>query len=187
MRYTPQKYWQDRGQNYSVSADTNDEIDNLTNLVKTYVRNGDTILEIGPGYGRVYQHLVKNRIPAEKFTLCDFVESMRRKCELLTDVLPDPWDGKTLPYPNNSFDFVISFSVMLHVPRRDFINHWAENVRVARRFLYVATYDGPREGLAQHCFTHRYRDFISAFGLRVVDERPFKNGTRVNWLLEKVI
>ena len=188
MAYDPQKYWERRGGDYNVSADTTRELDNLRQLVTTYIGEHDHVLEIGPGYGRIFQHLlITTDIQRGNFYLCDFVDSMRHECEQRTGRLPDSWDGITLPYADRSFDFVISFSVMLHVPPADIIQHFRETCRVSRKFVYIATYNGGQEGVADHCFSHPYLDYVYAFGMRVVDRKEFMDGLRVNYLLEKVI
>ena len=116
--------------------------------------------------------------------LCDFVESMRYNCLRNTDRLPDYWDGKILPYSDNSFDFVISFSVLLHVPSCDIENIIAEHIRVCRKHFFIATYAGGLGKLAEHCFEHDYKSLFEKFEIKIVDEKFFQNGLRVNWLLE---
>lgn len=186
MNYIPKKYWQERGKNYSVSADTSKELLSLKYLLKVFGKKNDNILEIGSGYGRIYNYLNESQdfeIPF--YTMCDFVKSMRDECENQTGIRPDPWDGKTLPYYGDIFDWVISFSVMLHVPPSVFYNHFRETVRVSRKYIYIATYYGPNKNLSKHCFRHNYDSLIEEFKLDIVYKRLFMEGKRINWLLRK--
>jgi len=188
MNYNPQQYWQDRGQDYSVAVDTSAELEHLSQLVNIYVPSNRSVLEVGSGYGRVFEYLMKQtNLLYDNIYLCDFVNSMRYECQSRTGVFPDKWDGVTLPYDDKMFGLVISFSVMLHVPPADIINHWSEHVRVCDKYMFVATYNGPSEGTADHCFSHAYEDFIYAFGMKMVDRKEFMNGARVNYFLERMI
>jgi len=184
--YNPNQYWQERGKNYTVSADTSIELMTLRYLLKILGKNDQKILEVGPGYGRIYNYLKEDlSIDLFHFTMCDFVKSMREECEARTGIKPDLWNGKKLPYSDNAFDWVISFSVMLHVPESNILKHFEETIRVADRYIYIATYYGPNKGLAKHCFSHDYDSMVDRFKLEVVYKRSFMDGLRVNWLLKK--
>jgi SAM-dependent methyltransferase len=101
-------------------------------------------------------------------------------CELRTGLRVDWWDGITLPYEDDSFDWVISFSVLLHVPPSDIARHVSEMLRVARRYLFVSTYTGSGDGLAAHCFAHDYALFD---GLCEVEYRHFSEEDNTQWLI----
>ena len=153
MIYNPEDYWHKRGTDYQASGETleSPEVENLKKLINKFAIINNTFLEVGSGYGRIYNVLKsqwyisgvddswpkndshKNEIPIPgkydvreiiphsfcNYHMCDFVESMRYNCLRNTDILPDYWNGITLPYPDKRFDFVISFSVFLHVPPAD--------------------------------------------------------------------
>jgi len=186
MTYNPKKYWTDRGKDYSVSADTSSELKNLSSLVLEYGQPGDLIMEIGSGYGRIYDYLLmKGYLKDKAYFMCDISETMIQECKERTKIEPALWDGIKIPHCDNTFDMVISFSVMLHVPPFEIFNHFKESVRVCKKYLYVATYCGPSKGLSKHCFRHDYDLLIEHFGLKIVDAKPFMGGLRINWLLEK--
>lgn len=191
MTYDPIKYWQDRGENYTIAPDDDvqEETENLVDLIFSNLTPPRyEILEVGSGYGRIYMELTdRYGFQGCQISMCDISDSMREKCRQITGVLPESWDGITLPYRSHTFDLVISFSVMLHVPPVDIIHHFSEHVRVSKKYLYIATYNTGVERTAACVFEHAYDDFIFAFGLRVVDRKLFRDGLRVNWLLEKVI
>jgi len=188
MNYDPKQYWEERGKNYTVSADTSMELKNLAGLISEYARAGDFFLEIGSGYGRIFQFLMDNDFLANKsYSMCDISQSMIYNCYINTGIMPGLWDGKILPYEDNCFDWTISFSVMLHVPPADIFNHFKENIRVCKKYLYIATYYGPKRGLAKHNFRHSYDLMIEELDLKIIDKKIFMDGLRVNWLLEKKI
>ena len=188
MTYNAEKYWHDRGVDYSVSVDTSAEVSNLIVLSKKYLEPKNTILDIGSGYGRIFQEFQKHPIiDLNNYKMCDFVQSMRYNCFRKTGRLPDYWDGKELPYYTEEFDLVISFSVFLHVPPDMLEQVFDEHCRVCKKYMFVATYAGGPEGLAKHCFSHDYEELFynCGLGLEIIDEKYFMDGKRVNWLLKK--
>ncbi len=185
MAYNPKEYWNKRGAKYEAPAEKDDELENLKKIVCTVGEQSTKFFEVGSGYGRIWIELsTMHPIPPINYTMCDFVNSMRHNCQQITGHLPDRWDGKTLPYADNQFDFVISFSVLLHVPPCDIENIIQEHVRVCRKNIFIATYAGGLEKLAEHCFEHKYKAIFEKLGLKIVDEKFFQDGLRVNWLLE---
>ncbi len=175
--YNPREYWgQPRKRNRVVVPIAVAEVTTLARTLR--MLEPASVLEVGSGWGRVYVALKPLGL-AENWTLCDFTEHQRQRCFAVMGIEPDAWDGVTLPYADDSFDLVLSFDVMLHVPPSDLARFVAEHVRVARRWLYVATL---RLGVsaAAHCFVHDY-DFAP---MRQVTLAKF--GDRAHWLLEKL-
>jgi ubiquinone/menaquinone biosynthesis C-methylase UbiE len=178
--YEPAKYWQQRGKNYH-HEENNEEMD----ILKFFLDDHSvlSILEVGSGYGRVYSYL-DTWIP---YTMVDFVDSFRETCYAKTRIMPDKWDAKTLPYSDNSFDLVLSFSVLLHVPFEDIRNHLRELMRVSKKYVFIATCDtGGDYGLDEgHCFRHDYRSLFAELGFTVQNTIVTCNGMRKVFMLRK--
>jgi len=176
MTYDPLTYWgRPRKRNQVVIPIAAAEVTTLARVLRLLAPA--STLEVGSGWGRLYVALRSLGL-AQGVTLCDFTEHQRKRCLAFTGVEPDAWDGVTLPYEDDSFDLVLSFDVMLHVPPADLAQFVAEHVRVTRRWLYVATV---RKGsdVAAHCFVHEY-DFAP---MRTVKLAEFNR--RSHYLLEK--
>ena len=152
--YDPKKYWEERGDHYKAEEDPND-FAILSDLAKNH--GVQMILEVGSGYGRIYKGFREKasslNIP---YFMCDFAASMRLKCFESTNILPDSWDGVTLPYKDKTFDCVVSVNVMLHVPPDKIEAFIKEHKRVAARYLFVISGNQFSEPLAAHCFDHDY-------------------------------
>jgi hypothetical protein len=177
--YHPRTYWQQRGNDYEM-VECPDELESLCGWFKSL--EAERILEVGAGWGRIYSQWRGLKLSGS-YTMCDFVGSMLDGCQRATGTRPDEWDGKRLPYPDDSFDLVVSFSVFLHVPPIDLKPMLAEHVRVCGRWLFVASLDGYDDRLSPHCFVHDYESTFAELGLEVADKRQF--GDRAHWLLRK--
>jgi len=133
---------------------------------------------------RIYRHLRQTGYNGP-ITLCDFVESFRQRCRETVGILPDWWDGQTLPYDDGSFDFVLSFSVLHHVLPQDLDQVFVEHVRVTSRWLYIsvglpAQSEGPN-------ILHAYGPLMAKHNLAVVKRRWFEKRRKKNYLLQKGI
>jgi glycosyltransferase involved in cell wall biosynthesis/ubiquinone/menaquinone biosynthesis C-methylase UbiE len=183
--YKPQEYWENRGANYEVNTkeyNSDTEIPILENIIEKNNLSGSAILEVGSGYGRIYQEVGRK---CSNYTMCDFSNSMRRECKMRTNILPDYWDGLKLPYPDNSFDLVILFSVLLHVPDEKIKKFFAEISRVTGNYIFIASYTGHLSITADHVFKHDYNKIFKEEGLKTVFEKKIKDGLRTNWLVKK--
>jgi 2-polyprenyl-3-methyl-5-hydroxy-6-metoxy-1,4-benzoquinol methylase len=104
-----------------------------------YVRPGDHVLDVGFGLGYGL------RILSEKADTVVGIEIDRKAVSRARRTLAGhgktcelrQYDGKTIPYPANSFDVVTCVDVIEHVP--DYAGMLAEMVRVSRRTVIVST------------------------------------------------
>lgn len=188
--YNPKRYWQKRGKHYE-HLESQDELVNLEICIREYPPERRRLLEIGAGDGRVYLFLKDKALGLEdRFAMCDFVDSFRSACMRNTGIMPDKWNGKSLIYGDSSFYFVISFSVLLHVPSPNIDSFFKEHVRVAEKYLFIATWHEkekePRRKSSSHCFEHDYFSLFERNNLRILKNMECENPKRGNWLLEKI-
>lgn len=141
-------------------------------------------LDVGSGIGEVYMHL--NHYNATRhYVMCDFVNTMRRRCAYYTGITPELWDGKVLPYEGDSFDMVLSVAVFLHVPPADLDRVFAEHVRVSGHWIIVASFAGSASSInSEHCFAHNYTQMFKRHAVNIVDRRSFKKTRQGHWLLK---
>lgn len=186
--YDPKTYWSEMGKDYRAKSEREDELLNLESCIHKYVPPKESILEVGAGNGRVYLFL-RDKIPKieGRFEMCDFVDSFRKACEQNTGILPFEWDGRALLCSDGEFYFVVSFSVLLHVPESDINEVFKEHVRAARRYLFIATWFEAGDDWASHgpYFRHDYFSLFEENNLRVAETLKCSNPRRANWLLEK--
>lgn len=175
--YDPVEYWAKRGRNFpqtvkSVIPRRRPEYDNLIDWVRE-IRPRE-ILEVGSGWGAIYR-ILDDRNLANNFTMCDFVDSMRNGCLQVTGILPDYWDGKILPYADDSFDLVLNFRVLQHTLPGNIEAFIAEEARVARRWIFVASIRETNRPitLSGHIFIHNYIHFFEHRGLQLKWEKQF--------------
>ena len=76
--------------------------------VKPFLPAGQTIIEIGAGNGLVAQALAD--ATAADFTLLDVVDYNQSKLPMRV------YDGKKIPFPDNSFDYALLIFVLHHNP-----------------------------------------------------------------------
>lgn len=184
LGYNPELYWENRGLRYRHREHA-DELGHLEKFIKKYAKN-QKILEVGAGYGRVYKYLISKNLKPD-FTMCDFVDSFRNKCKEFTGILPDKWDGKILPYQDNGFHFVISFSVCLHVPFDKIDMFLKEHARVSSNYIFIATwYEGGGVKISgSYCFEHDYYFLFKKYNLEIIEEIKCCKNRRRNWILKK--
>jgi SAM-dependent methyltransferase len=108
----------------------------LADILRPFIRPGIELLEIGCASGYYYEtleYLLNARI---KYTGADYSSPL---VSMARDYYPQATfhvaDGADLPFPDASFDMVVSSGVLLHVP--NYTAHIAETVRVARELIAV--------------------------------------------------
>ncbi len=172
-------------------GETGAEGENLLEWMRRYLGVGPYILEVGSGTGRIWE-LVENAhwdhwaFPSVAYDMCDVSPVMVEKCYENTGVKPTLLTSKTLPYDDDTFCLVISYSVLLHIPPANIAQHLAELARVSRRYVFVSTFDNSGdEPLTMYCFRHPYNDLFDAAGLEVVLFKAFRETRTGSYWLRK--
>lgn len=106
----------------------------LAQALKAILSPGDSILEVGCASGYYYEILEYLLNARFRYLGVDYSEPMIAMAYQYYPKTPFiVADGASLPFPRDSFDCVITSSVLLHVP--NFREHVAEAVRVAREYV----------------------------------------------------
>ena len=147
--------------------------------IEPYLGTGDRILDIGSGSGHIARRLKEMGYAV---TALDIVDK-----SMFEDVRPVRYDGKTIPFADDSFDIAFLVTVLHHVT--DPVALLRETKRVARRIVVI---EDLYRGVLQKYLTYAMdsilnREFIGhphsnkskeeweeafrALGLTIVDQR----------------
>ncbi len=140
-----------------------------------------SVLEVGCGTGA---NLTDLEIPAAG------VDVNLKALEKVPDgVLTCCADAAYLPFAADSYDLVLTFGVLIHIPPRELARSMTEIVRVARRFVFCAEYAGNEEVPYRGgvLWRRNYRLLYEAMNLVAIDQgtlsgQPWDSGT-IDWTL----
>ncbi|MBS0471425.1 MAG: class I SAM-dependent methyltransferase [Proteobacteria bacterium] len=111
-----------------------DKASNIFAMVEPFRDEITDVLEVGCGTGVVLQKLAERGL-GRLLTGIEIAEERVASTVADRAILIVPYDGKTIPFPDASFDLVYATHVLEHVTNpRGFL---LELRRVARRFVYV--------------------------------------------------
>lgn len=102
----------------------------------------DSLLDVGGSEGYMcgaIRHLFGVRVRS-----CDLSREAGKRAEEIFNVDADTVDGVSLPYPDNSFDVVLSSETLEHIP--DYPQVLNDLLRVAKKAVIVTVpHDGPKK------------------------------------------
>ncbi|PIP18472.1 MAG: hypothetical protein COX42_00645 [Parcubacteria group bacterium CG23_combo_of_CG06-09_8_20_14_all_35_6] len=97
--------------------------------IKPYIKNSSRLIDIGSGTGDIADLLNKQDINITPVDVVDF-----HGPRLVKTVI---YDGKTLPFPSQSFDTALLLMVLHHTPNPETV--FAEAFRVANEVIVIET------------------------------------------------
>ena len=106
----------------------------LADLIETFTRPGDRLLEVGCGMGLIAIELARRgrRVTGVEVSEVS-LEVARRRAEGVEGVAFEQVAGMGLPFADASFDFVYSIEVLEHLHPDDVAAHLAEVDRILKR------------------------------------------------------
>ena len=100
----------------------------------------ESFLDVGGAEG--YMSAVIRKVFGVKVRSCDLSEEACERAREIFQMEADPVDGVALPYPDQSFDVVLSSESLEHIPQYETV--LKELLRVARKAVIVTVpHDGP--------------------------------------------
>jgi len=122
--------WSRLGEEWTKDASWKSRV--VSELLVPHVREGSTVLEIGPGGGRWTEFLIRR---AKRLIVLDVAE---RALDLCRERFPDSnlelllGDGRTIALPEASVDAIWSYDVFVHVNPLDARSYFAEFNRILK-------------------------------------------------------
>lgn len=95
--------------------------------IEPWIAYGDRVIEVGSGPGSVIDVM---RMEGHDVTGLDIIDS-----SFSSELAPIVYDGKTMPFTDDSFDIALILTTLHHTPDPDRI--LAEAMRVARRLVVI--------------------------------------------------
>jgi O-antigen/teichoic acid export membrane protein len=134
------RYWENRGgeRYFNEQESREDRTETSRFLAREISRlQGDSILEVGCGYGKVLKSL--REFTAVPLTGIDFSFAQLQKAKEylrgLDGIALLEGDAQRLPFPDDSFDIVFTSNVILHNPPEKADKIRREIIRVAKKYV----------------------------------------------------
>jgi len=168
--YEPRKFWDNWADSFiSDSWQIKIHPQHKWILSKIKELKPESILEIGCGFGRNINFLIKNGIEAEKIIGVDISSKMIDKAkEYLKKgtVRLIVADANNLPFKNKEFDLVLIHGVFMHVKPENIEKVITESLRVSKKDLIdlEQNYNGN-----EYTFVHNYKKIYKDNGAKIMN------------------
>lgn len=183
--------WTNDGNEWSIYFGTTD---NLWNIIypkfKNYI-NGDDVLEIAPGFGRMTEYLLKC---TKKLSVIDLSHVCIEKCkEKFGDKIEKYVlnDGKTLNFDSNSFDFIFSFDSFVHMTE-DVIECYISEIHrtlknngyafIHHSFFMGGNPNNVSENIAgrSNMTPETFRKLVEKYNMTIISQENFRISKEIN-------
>lgn len=172
LGYNPKIYWQ------MIAGSFQDEIwqkqthgQHQWLLQQIKIIKPTSILEVGCGFGRNIDFLLKNKIKPIKFSGVDFSSSMvsLAKKNLPKSINLENADATALPYKDSDFDLVFTHGLLMHLPPAKINKALSELVRVSKKNIIIIEEIRKSPGLINnHTWSHDYQKHLENFPVKII-------------------
>lgn len=134
-----------------------------------------SILEVGCGFGRNLDYLIKQGIRPEVLTGADISVKLLSQSNLPKSVKLVRADVLKLPFNDRSFDLVFTHGLLMHLNPRQINQAFQELFRVTKKYLIIIeeVRDKPQP-LNYFTWAHDYDKIIASLPVRVVARKQGK-------------
>ena len=181
--------WSNEGHEWSTYFGTTD---NLWNIIypkfQDYLKSD--VLEIAPGFGRITAYLLKQNI--NSLSIVDLNEICIKRC---TDKFGSKIksyivnDGYSLSFPDNNFDFIISYDSFVHMTEDVIDNYIKEIYRTLRNngyafihhsFMFGHTEPTKNIGGRSLMTPDIFSNMVSKYNMEIISQEDFKTSENIN-------
>lgn len=149
---------------------------NVQEFLLNHIKNSQTILEYGCGFGRILKLLNEKYNNSIKMYGVDISQKLLEDAKINIgndNVSLKQVDGEHIPFPDKFFDLSYTSGVLTHVPEKDYRKICKELIRVTKHIIihieYSTTYSIK--------FPHKYKKFYNERGYNVIGgKRPDVQG-----------
>jgi ubiquinone/menaquinone biosynthesis C-methylase UbiE len=184
--YDPIEFWNEKAEEWRKRRAyfRGKGAQNIRKWIDAYGQPSDKFLDVGPGNGKMYRGM---GFTMDRFFMAEIAPDMARMCQEETGAPVVVWDGQDLPWVDNTFEWVMSITVMQHVKPDNIERFINEHARVSKKYVVVATSAAkkPKRSKHAHNFWHDYLRLFEAAGLSIIEERNFSELKGMQWLLRK--
>lgn len=186
--YNPKRYWSIKGISYRDEYHRRFErrlretgYDRNLSLITETLKQLEftSLLDVGCGYGLYLQQIDRVFPKLEKIHGCDIsptmVEEAKHFLGYPSKIVIDETDGKHLPYPDKSFDSVMTYGVCIHVTHENIEDFIREILRVSKKVFLLIESSRGTDGFEY--FSHDYPAIFHKLGyaLQTLKELNTKN------------
>lgn len=166
--------WKRGGEEWSVDKEWKEKLKDM--IITNEISNEDTVLEIGPGTGRMTKYLLQQArqvIGVEISRKCvDILNDTFRKSDNFTVY---HIDSISLPFvKNKSIDIIFSYDVFVHIDKVVFEKYFSEFDRILKpdgKIVIHYNKTGEKEGTFFSKFNERdFNYLLSKFGFKLVND-----------------
>ena len=181
--YAPVEFWNEKAEEWRGRRAyfRGKGAQNIRKWIKAYGQPSDKFLDVGPGNGKMYRGM---GFTMDRFYMAEIAPDMARMCQEETGAPVVLWDGKNLPWVDNTFEWVTSITVMQHVKPDNIEQFINEHARVSKKYVLVSTCAAKKDEQA-HNFWHDYLRHFEAARLSIIEERNISELKGMQWLLQK--
>lgn len=133
------------------------------------------ILEVGCGFGRNIKYLIDNGIDPQIITGVDISKGMIKKAKDFINndkVVLKTANCLDLPFTNKSFDLVLVYTVLMHIPPNEINDAISEIKRVSNRTIIVIEQNyepiGNAVNAKKYTFIHDYKKLFNEHSLKIL-------------------
>ncbi len=137
----------------------------LSKLITPYLENTDCVLDIGLGLGRIAK-MIKDR--GHRVVGVDI-----KNLSIVDDIVPVIYDGRKLPFKDNSFDVSLLITVLHHTPNPELVLREAK--RVSKKIIII-------EDIYRNNFQKQFTYFMDSLLNFEFFGHPHSNKSDLGWV-----
>lgn len=133
------------------------------------------ILEVGCGFGRNIDYLVRNGYPAAQITGVDISSKMILKAKRFLknkNITLLVADSMKLPFSSSAFDLILIHGVFMHIEQKNIDKSFQEVMRVSKKYIIQVEQNSSGNN---YTFIHDYKKLYEKYRVKIIEYKRRKD------------